>query len=258
MRDPNDTSPESVPRKRTPASGAFAIVRPSVQELAALRGEDFGEAESVPPSAELLSDEVIVERAATGDLRFYEQLMRRHNPRLYRIVRGIMGDDAETEALLCETFAIALRRARSSRGGCAVSPWLRRLAVSLSLQHLRNRDSGSVPASRLGSALAAAPEPWTIDLATPRWLEAAIDDLPADQRVCYTLCGLEQMPLPDAADLLQQDPDEVGQCLLRARLRLRRALGVRFNAIEDKVFELDFGRSSRVVEAFMHRLASSR
>src|SRR5271156_193296 len=51
-----------------------------------------------PPNGHLvdpiLSDEEIVRRVVAGEPELFELLMRRHNQRLFRTVRGIVGDAA--------------------------------------------------------------------------------------------------------------------------------------------------------------------
>ena len=47
-----------------------------------------------------LPDEELVKRVLAGDTPLYEVIMRRHNQLLYRVVRSILGNDAETEDVM--------------------------------------------------------------------------------------------------------------------------------------------------------------
>ena len=58
-----------------------------------------------------LSNEQVVERVLRGETPLFEVLIRRLNQRLYRIVRAILGDDAEVDDVLQETFVRLARDA---------------------------------------------------------------------------------------------------------------------------------------------------
>jgi hypothetical protein len=52
---------------------------------------------AAPPVPAQWTDEEIVARVRAGEARLFELLMRRYNTRLYRAVRSILRDEAETE-----------------------------------------------------------------------------------------------------------------------------------------------------------------
>ena len=55
------------------------------------------------------TDEDIVARVLGGETALFELLMRRHNQRLYRVARGIVGDDAEAEDVTQEAYVRAFQ-----------------------------------------------------------------------------------------------------------------------------------------------------
>ena len=46
------------------------------------------------------SDEAVVRRVLDGDIAAFELIMRRYNQRLFRVARGIVGDDAAAEDVI--------------------------------------------------------------------------------------------------------------------------------------------------------------
>ena len=54
-----------------------------------------------------LSDAEVVERVKAGDAALFEILMRRHNQRVYRAARAILGNDAEAEDVMQEAYVRA-------------------------------------------------------------------------------------------------------------------------------------------------------
>ena len=68
-----------------------------------------------PPSRPADDDELIA-RMAQRDETAFEQLMRRHNGRLFRVARAILKDDAEAEDALQDAYLAAYRHACDFRG----------------------------------------------------------------------------------------------------------------------------------------------
>ena len=85
-----------------------------------------------------LSDEALVQQAiGLNDLGAFEQLVRRHQPRILMLQRRFSGDRTLAEDLSQETFLRAWRKLDSFRGTCRFSAWLAKLAYNVLLQHIR-------------------------------------------------------------------------------------------------------------------------
>ncbi len=85
-----------------------------------------------------LSDEALVQQAiGLNDLGAFEQLVRRHQPRILMLQRRFSGDRALAEDLSQETFLRAWRKLDSFRGTGRFSAWLAKLAYNVFLQHIR-------------------------------------------------------------------------------------------------------------------------
>ena len=116
------------------------------------------------------ADREIAARAAAGDARAFEALMRRHNRLLFRAARGIAGDDAEAEDAVQETLLRAWRGLGGFDGRASLRTWLTRIATHVCLDALhhgrrRARPIEEGPAGTVDDAL--VPEAHT------RWIEPA-------------------------------------------------------------------------------------
>ena len=58
-------------------------------------------------NAEVMSDEEVVRQVLAGEITLFEILMRRHNQRLYRVARSILGDDSEAEDVIQDSYVRA-------------------------------------------------------------------------------------------------------------------------------------------------------
>jgi RNA polymerase sigma-70 factor (ECF subfamily) len=109
---------------------------------------------AVPVAGAAPTDEQIVDRVRAGDTAAFELLMRRHNQRLYRTVRSILRDDAETEDTLQESYMSAFTHLDQFRGQARFSTWLTRIAVHEAF-HRRKRNARVTDLDDVVSTLAS-------------------------------------------------------------------------------------------------------
>jgi RNA polymerase sigma-70 factor (ECF subfamily) len=76
-----------------------------------------------------ISDEQVVASVLTGQIRLFEVLMRRHNKRLYRTARAIIGDDRQAEDVMQQAYVNAYARLREYDGKHGFAKWLTRILV---------------------------------------------------------------------------------------------------------------------------------
>src|SRR6267143_1616111 len=86
---------------------------------------------SVPASADAaaLPDSAIVRRVRAGDRALFEILMRRHNQRVYRVVRAVMKDEADVEDVMQQAYINAFTHLRQFEDRSQFSTWLIRIAL---------------------------------------------------------------------------------------------------------------------------------
>ncbi len=85
------------------------------------------------------SDETLVSQTLNlGDISAFEQLVRRHQPRVLLLQRRLVRDPAIAEDLCQETFIRALNKLGTFRATGRFRAWLTKLAYNVFLQHLRH------------------------------------------------------------------------------------------------------------------------
>lgn len=85
------------------------------------------------------SDEELVGRAQNGDHNAFRILVERHKMEIARTVSGMLGRSSEVDDAVQETFIRFYRHLDRFRGDAAVSTFLKRIAINLSLDALRRR-----------------------------------------------------------------------------------------------------------------------
>ena len=80
-------------------------------------------AAKVLASRDQLSDEEVVARVLAGERQLFEVLMRRHNQRLYRVVRSILRSDTEAEDVVQDAYVRAYSHLGQFEGRSSFATW---------------------------------------------------------------------------------------------------------------------------------------
>lgn len=206
------------------------------------------------------SDASLVEEVLRGNLEAFSVLMRRYNQQLYRIVRGMTGDDATAEDVVQQAYLSAYRHLEQLEERAHVGAWLKRIAVREAFRARRE-------AARLGLLrkeaehakvvpLPSAPEQ---RLAAREWVQlvqAAIDELPDAYREVLVMRKVEHLSTEETADLLAVSQQNVRVRLHRARKLLAERLYDRAGDAFDELYEFGGARCDRIVAGVLSRLRS--
>jgi len=83
------------------------------------------------------TDEIIVERALSGDAEAFGEIVRRWERRIFALTYGMLGREEDARDATQETFLAAFRNLRGFRGEAKVSSWLHRIAVNQCISRQR-------------------------------------------------------------------------------------------------------------------------
>jgi RNA polymerase sigma-70 factor (ECF subfamily) len=188
-----------------------------------------------------LADARLVALARRGDGGAFGAIMQRCNGRLFRIARGILGDEAEAEDVLQEAYVRAYAALPGFRGDASLLTWLTAIVVNEARTRLRRRRPqvelrvvDEAPERTTRPSADAGPEAAAARSEARRLLEHAIDALPPDFRSVFVLREVEGCSVAETAAGLELSPVTVRTRLHRARALLRRQLeGVLAEALSD-------------------------
>jgi RNA polymerase sigma-70 factor (ECF subfamily) len=209
------------------------------------------------------SDAELAARAARGDARAFEALMRRHNRMLFRTARAILRDDAEAEDALQEAYLQAYRSLAGFRAESKLSTWLARIVANEALMRLRKqaRRADIVPIQPaeeveqvMDSETDRAPQPSAERAEMRRLLEAQIDALPEAYRAVFMLRAVEELTVEETAAVLDIPAATVRTRLFRARSLLREGLAQKIDLACEDAFSFAGERCDRVVARVLARL----
>jgi len=214
-----------------------------------------------PTSAVALSDEEAVERVRAGDTTAFEALMRRHNQRVYRVVRAVLNREDDVEDVMQQAYVNAFRSLRKFEGRSAFSTWLTRIAVNEAIRKRQTDATNAAAAGRSERMIDAMPSPdpdperaaYGRELRV--LLERAIDALPEAYRLVFVLRDVEGLSTSDTAATLDVGEEAVKTRLHRARAMMRRGLMQRVGETTAQAFQFHLSRCDRLVAAVLAEIS---
>ena len=230
---------------------------------------------STTPTASLYgetSEADLAARAASGDTRAFEAIMRRHNRLLFRTARSILRNDTEAEDALQEAYLRAWKALAGFRAEAKLSTWLVRIVMNEALGRLRRRGAQVIPldAAMASAAYETETEAWMEDDPQQqpariamrgqvrRLIEARIDTLPDAFRTVFMLRAVEEMSVEEVADALAIPQATVRTRFFRARGLLREGLSRDVDLSIGEAFSFDGARCDRIVVGVLARLPADR
>ena len=212
--------------------------------------------------ADTADDLRLAQAVARGDQGAFEIVMRRHNPKLFRVARAILKDDAEAEDALQEAYLAAFRGMSGFQGTAQLSTWLTRIVVNEALGRLRRRKRQDVVIKFAGreelSSVEQEPaEEQAIRSQLRALLERKIDALPLHFRTVFMMREVEEMSVEETAACLSIPAATVRSRLHRARAQLRESLALEMESASGGVFRFDGARCDRIVIRVLTQLARS-
>jgi RNA polymerase sigma-70 factor (ECF subfamily) len=164
----------------------------------------------------------------------FDDIMRRHQRRVYRVIYLLVRDADTADTLTQECFLRAYQKRASFRGESKVETWILRIAVNLVRDQGKSRrasfwkrlvglDDGESPGAEPRQFPAREPSAERTLLAREE-LEAvwnALSSLSSQQRTIFILRYEEEMPLAQIAELLEVKIGTVKTQLSRATGKLR-------------------------------------
>ncbi len=207
------------------------------------------------------TDEEVVARVLAGEAALYEILMRRHNQRIYRIVRGILRDDGEAEDVMQDAYVRAYQHLSQFEGRSTFVTWLSRIAMHEAFARARKLGRqvslDSEPEWNAMNPLfttATSPEANVANSELRASLEAAILSLPQKYRSVVILRDVEEMTTAEVASSLEISEELVKVQLHRGRALVRKALFRQSGQSIRELFAFPATRCDRVVAAVLSRI----
>jgi RNA polymerase sigma-70 factor (ECF subfamily) len=197
-------------------------------------------ASSPAASGASTSDDELVARARARDLAAFEQLIDRHEERLYRVAMRLLRNENDAREVLQDALLSAWQNLDSFAGRAQFGSWIYRVTVNAALMLLRTRrrrptvsvedlapgvlDEAIGASHDAGSDWSKRPDEQLQSGELKQHIEMALDHLPEILRLVFVLRDVEGMSTEETAEILDITIPTVKTRLHRARLALREAI----------------------------------
>lgn len=187
-------------------------------------------------------EHALLERARRGDRAALGELLRAHERRIYHVCLRMVSQPDDAAELAQDVMVKVVQKIDDFRGDAKLSTWMIRIAMNLSISHLRKRrlrhtvsiDSSPTAlnggsdtrtlAGRLPENREPGPEACVEQGEMLDELQRAIAGLDDDQRAVLVLRDVEQLDYQQIGETLNLPVGTVKSRLFRARLALRQRM----------------------------------
>jgi RNA polymerase sigma-70 factor (ECF subfamily) len=177
------------------------------------------------PSEDEAGEPSLIESARGGNARAFEELLKRHEARVFRVLRLLGVSASDRDDVAQNVFMRMFRGLDGFKSGRPFSSWVYKIAANAALDWRGQSDQKRREEAPWDDAVEDAgvpPSSGSIDLA--RRLEEALETLTERERTVFVLIEMEGVTREDAARALGLSGITVRRHLGLAKDRLRQVL----------------------------------
>jgi RNA polymerase sigma-70 factor, ECF subfamily len=171
-----------------------------------------------------VTDAELLDRLRAGDHAAERLFYERHVDRIYRLILRMSGQPDLAQEWTQDTFVRAYDRLEQFRGDSALGSWLHAIAVSITLNGLRQHKRREARLAPLDDATAVATRSTEGDPDLKSRIKLAISALPEGTRRVFVMHDVEGFTHEEISDALGVAIGTSKSQLFRAREKLRHAL----------------------------------
>lgn len=181
-----------------------------------------------------MTDAELSEKLKAGDRTAFNELVQQHRSRVINTCYRFLLDRQDAEDISQDVFIEVFQSIRSFRGTSKLSTWIYRIAVTKSLDELKKRKRKK-RLSSIGKVLhldevagwisgGSMPDKRIREYEKMREVEHALNTLPENQRVAFTLSKIEGYTNAEIAEIMNTTKIAVESLVSRAKTKVSKDL----------------------------------
>jgi RNA polymerase sigma-70 factor (ECF subfamily) len=206
------------------------------------------------------SETEIIQKILDGEAQLYELLIRRNNPYLYRVGRAYRYNHQDTEDLMQETYITAFYNLSKFEKRSSFKTWITRIMLNNCFQKKQKssyKNEKVIEETRLemGTPMFHAhtnSEKKVLNKELGHVLEEALNNIPGDYRLIFTLRELNGLSVNETAEAARISETNVKARLSRAKSMLRGEIEKMYSPSD--IYEFNLIYCDRMVERVMHTI----
>ena len=181
----------------------------------------------------LIDDEMLVAQFKSGSQKAFDELMKRHERRIFGYLLRSVRNYEDAEELTLEVFFKAYRALGSWEPKAKFSTWLYTIASNLSIDYHRSKsrkpvfmleDEDVIEKRLVATDISSNPERHLEDKECGRIIREAVDELSSKQKAVFMLTRYEGLQIKEVAETLGIAEGTVKIHLHRAMKKLQTIL----------------------------------
>jgi RNA polymerase sigma-70 factor (ECF subfamily) len=185
---------------------------------------------------EKISDRELLSRLVAGESEAFRLLIEMEKKKVLNICFRFVNDKEDAEELAQDTFIEVYRSISTFRGVSSLSTWIYRIAVSKSLNFIRNKKRrkrrGTITRLsysdreeiQLAGSVSNSPDEILAQKNRALILQNALDSLPANQHAAFILSKYDEMSYEEIAAVMNISISAVESLIFRAKSNLQKKL----------------------------------
>ncbi len=158
----------------------------------------------------MIPDELWVKKTVEGDVNAFDELVKRHYAKIYKLAYRMLGNADDADDATQETFIEALKSLPSFEYRSKFSTWLYKVALWTCQQQIRKAESRRRTLTAFAEDIKYAraesrvdtPDSITVKNERAQLIQAAIDKLPEKQRQVIVLFYMHDLKYSEIAEIL--------------------------------------------------------
>ena len=184
-----------------------------------------------------MNDHELIEGLRRNQQAAFRLLVERYQELVVSTCFQFLQNTDDAHDIAQEVFIEVYKSIHRFRQDAAISTWLYRIAVNKSLNHIRKNKNRRLllPIEKLFSSGASGNSFVEPDFTKPvekeaeysaraKMLHQAIDDLPTNQRIAFTLHKLNHLPYKEVSEVMEVSLSSVESLIHRAKKKLQTSL----------------------------------
>jgi RNA polymerase sigma-70 factor (ECF subfamily) len=185
-----------------------------------------------------INDESLLKKTAGGDETAFRELVQRYQGAMVNLAYRYTNNLSDAEDVAAEIFFRVWKYAAHFKGNAKFSTWCYRIGINTCLNHKRKKNTVPYTASldecqptdegelkrEVADTASLQPETAAQDSERTAEVRAALDRLPPQQKMAFTLCWFEERSYKEIAELMELSVSAVESLLFRAKDSLRKKL----------------------------------
>ncbi len=208
---------------------------------------------------EQYSDMEIIHKVVDGEIGLYEVLIKRYNSFLYKIGRTYGFNHQDTEDLMQDSYVSAYCSLRKFENRSSFKTWFTRIMLNNCYQRkhklsFKNEiaDDLQTEKSKIMFHNSSNDEEITVNKELGKVLENAIQSIPEDYRIVFTLRELNGLSVAETSEAIDISESNVKVRLNRAKTMLRSQIEKMYSP--EEIFEFNLVYCDKMVSDVMSRI----